>query len=593
MNNSLLDNKYEKLEPIGVGGSGTVWKARNVVDDYYCAIKILGEPVRDAGDKAYQALAREFQLMRRAGSFGHPGIPQLYNIGICNREAYIEMSYYKGDSIYDILAAEKILPFSEIVSMFKDILGTMAYLHVDIYEDLMNAEDDNLQTDLKHGGKIILRKEDTARLISKYGIVHNDIHSKQFIRNHYNGKYVLLDFGLAIQGKNAVRRTHLNAGTPGYSAPEKIRGNAAPDARTDVFALGALMFECLTGDVPFPDDNFNEKIASIDEKRSAAFTAKYPGKALTPDYLCPKWLSDIILKCLSFEPGKRYPNAKALLADFDTKLNEYISKKADGLSGLDNDIIGRQKQLLEAKDRRIASQQELISDNEQQIAKLDEVIKKTKSDLQASIKKVETLGKKQNTMRRARNIGWAVAIILSCIIAISHISRGRSSLDDPETIGQLNKRVTILSDSLTIIRSEDKMKATIINESKRRQASLEKTVSELNEKLAALKAEYSAEMGQLRDSLSIVRRSYASASRRVVELEGQANATARSSSASATSTVVIGGSNNGSVNINNGNIRNENMALKRELASCRVIIDSLTATVGRYRAELANAAKNL
>ncbi len=593
MNRTLLDNKYEKLEPLGTGGSGTVWKARNVSDDYYCAIKILSEPVKNENDVAYQALEREFRLIRRAGSFGHPGIPQLYGIGICNREAYIEMSYYKGDSIYEILKKETILPFGEIVSMFKDILGTMAYLHVDIYKDLMNAEEDHLQADLAHGGQYILRPEDVQRLISKYSICHNDLHSKQFIRNHYNGNYVLLDYGLALQGKEAVRKTLINAGTPGYSAPEKLRGRV-PDTRTDVFALGALMYECLTGDVPFPDDNHEEKYAPIEEKRSAAFSAKFPGRAITPEFLCPRWLQEIVLKCLSFDPNKRYPHAKALLIDFEARLKEYTTKKEDGRTGLEQDIIVRQNQLLESKDRRIASQQELINDNEQQIAKLDDVIKKAKAEMQSSINKYEKLSRKQAITKRSRNIGWVIAFIVSCALAFNLFSCSYGSPADSEDAGRLMSQISSLSDSLSFFREGYNSKERALAEAKRLQASLEQNVRELQGRLVTISNDHDIETRQLRDSLLKAERDFAEAQRRNAELERQVAAPSSGSrSASASTSVVISRSNNGTVSINNGTINNENLALRRELENCRVVIDSLSAAVSRYKSELLNAARNL
>ena len=592
MNRSLVDNKYEKLEPLGTGGSGTVWKARNVSDDYYCAIKILSEPVKNENDVAYQALVREFQLIRRAGSFGHPGIPQLYGIGICNREAYIEMSYYKGDSIYEILKKETILPFGEIVSMFKDILGTMAYLHVDIYKDLMNAEEDHLQADLAHGGRYILKPEDVQRLISKYSICHNDLHSKQFIRNHYSGNYVLLDYGLALQGKEAVRKTLINAGTPGYSAPEKLRGKV-PDTRTDVFALGALMYECLTGDVPFPDDNHEEKYAPIEEKRSAVFSAKFPGRAITPEYLCPRWLQEIVLKCLSFDPNKRYPHAKALLIDFEARLKEYTTKREDGRTGLEQDTIARQNQLLESKDRRIASQQELIADNEQQIAKLDEFIKKAKAELQASANKYEQLSGKQARTRRSRNVGWALAIIVACVLAFNLFSCSHDSPADPKDIGRLTSRITSLSDSLSFFREGYNSRERAMAEAKRLQATLEQNVRELQGRLATISSDHDVETRQLRDSLLKAERDLEKAQGRITELERKVAAPSGSRTAAASTSVVISRSNNGTVKINNGTINNENLALRRELESCRVTIDSLNAAVSRYKAELLNAARSL
>lgn len=584
MNTSIIDNKYEKLEQLGVGGSGTVWKARNIQDDYYCALKILEERVDSIESKEYQALEAEFRLMRRSGSFGHPGIPQLYNIGLCNQGAYIEMSYYKGDTIYNILKEETILPFEQIISMFKDVLGTMAYLHFDIYKDLMNIEEDNLNVDLKDGGNVSLSEEDIARLVSKYGIVHNDLHSKQFVRNHYSGKYILLDYGLAIQGGKPVRRTLLNAGTPGYYAPEKTRGEK-PDARTDVFAIGALMYECLTGEVPYPSDNFKSQIATIEERRGMLYSAKFPGKAITPEYICPKWLSDIILKCLSFNPDKRYPNAKALLIDFENRLNRYVTKNnSDGISPQIKDTLDRQRKLLDAQDKRIESQQELISDNELQIVKLDDIVKATKVELQASKQAVEELARSQKRAKWSRNIWIMVAAILLCALCVVQRCNGHAELDN-RNLDELSCLKDSLSYYKAIVREKNKIDETL-------HSSLPKKVSDLQSRLAETIDEHQSDVRLLRDSLSIAKKNTISAQRRASELEAQLRAIKSTSSSKSAGVVVNNGKRN-SININNGIVNNDYKSYKKELDSYQTTIDSLSALVARYKAELSNMARNL
>lgn len=567
MNTSIIDNKYEKLEQLGVGGSGTVWKARNVQDDYYCALKILGERVDRKESKEYQALEAEFRLMRRAGSFGHPGIPQLYNIGLCNQGAYIEMSYYKGDTIYDILKKETILPFTQIVSMFKDVLGTMAYLHFDIYKDLMNVEEDNLNVDLTDGGNVSLSEEDIARLVNKYGIVHNDLHSKQFVRNHYSGKYILLDYGLAIQGGKPVRTTLLNAGTPGYYAPEKTKGEK-PDARTDVFAIGALMYECLTGDVPYPSDNFKSQIATIDERRGILYAAKFPGKAIPPEYICPKWLSDIILKCLSFNPDKRYPNAKALLIDFENRLNRYVSKNnSDGISPQIQDTLDRQRKMLDAQTRRIKSQQELISDNELQIVRQDDIIKTTMAELQASKQLVVEFEKSQSKFKHSRNICIVISVLL-CVLFLAQRCKGHEN-PDSRSMEQLSSLTDSLLNNTDVAISENNIDRTI-------HLSLREKIADLQNSLAATKTEYQSTVSLLRDSLSIATNNTVSAQRRVSELEAQLR-DIKSSSSSKNDNLVV----------------NNDDKFEKELDNYHSKIDSLSALVTRYKAELSNMARNL
>lgn len=589
MNCSLFDNKFELLECIGYGGLGNVWRARNVIDDYYCAIKILKDPVNDTNSKAFQAFIKEFQFMRRAGSLGHPGIPQVYNIGICNQEAYIEMSYYKGESIYDILSQEKILPFNEIVLIFKDILSTMSYLHVDIYKDLMNAEVDKLK--MGNGRQVTLDQEDIRRLITKYSIVHNDIHSKQFIRNHYTGKYVLLDYGLAIQGNNAVRKTQVNGGTPGYSAPEKVRGTA-PDTRTDVFALGALMYECLTGDVPFPDDNYKLEMASVEEKRAEAFNARFPGKAITPEYMCPEWLIEVITKCLSFDPQERYPNAKDLLMDYESKLAIYQTKKPSGLSAQEQDVIERQRLLLESKDRRIATQQELLNDGEQQIAKLDMMMNKTKTKLQVSMAMADKIQRKIVCIRRSRNIGWLVGLVLAFFIAKGFIDRSYNNIEETNVIEQMSGRINNLMDSISVLKLSELSKDNIIDKAKQTMESLEQKEVVLNERIESIINENSIHTSMLKDSLLRARNTVNRVQKKIDELEAiKPVSFGNVVSSSGSADVYRSATSDGWADINI--INDENQKLRQELINSRKVIDALTSTVNRYKEELMNMAKNL
>lgn len=599
---TLFDNKYEKLEKLGIGGCGTVWKARNVVDNYYCALKILKDPVVGEDDKAYQALKNEFQLIRRAGSFGHPGIPQLYNIGIFNQEAYIEMTYYKGDSILKILQKETILPFDEIVSMFKDILGTMAFLHVDIFKDLMNSEDDHLLVNMENGGKIVLQEEDAGRLIGEYGIVHNDIHSKQFVRNHYTGKYVLLDFGLSIQGQKPVRKSIVHAGVDGYIAPEKVHGER-PDFRTDVFAIGALMYECLTGAVPYPSNSFELKVPSISEKRKAAFALKYDGKELTPDYVCPSWLEEIVHKCLSLEPADRYPNAKALALDFETQLDVYLSRKKDGLSQRDLDVMERQRQLLDAQERRIASQQEIISDDVRQIAQLRETLENTGAERDASLEKVGMLGRESVALRRSRNAGWTASFILSgalaFILAAGVSVRPRPMPTDGGTAVRQSIRVASLTDSLSRALAEGRTMKRALRRAEEQRASLEREAGELRDQLDAREVVYDTELAQLGNTLDETRRDLENARRRIAELEDgeeipERDVTVGRAASAPARSVVVRGSNNGAVTVNgSGVVVTVSRMSGQEQEKSRKTIDSLTAVVGRYKAELEEMAARL
>lgn len=155
------------------------------------------------------------------------------------------------------------------------------------------------------------------------------------MRRDYDGSFVLLDFGLAVQDGRCVKSSHVGDGNPEYMAPEKFDCEAA-SPRSDVYSLGILMYEILAGRVPFELEYTSNGIVTAQSKnrllnqhktetppdilpfRSAAFTEIIPGAEYERDY--PEWLDAIIFKCLSKNPGDRYGDARELLDDINSHL---------------------------------------------------------------------------------------------------------------------------------------------------------------------------------------------------------------------------------------------------------------------------------
>lgn len=318
--------EYKKLLLIGRGSFASVYKVRHRELGYIRAIKISNEMVDSEQDKAYQSFLNECRLLLKIGNGSHPNIVHIYRPRLINNHALVEMDYIQGETLTDYLRAHTFVPMSEFWNFARGILSAVGYCHADLYKFLMDPDEDDLQTDPDDGDRYLITPEKEAELRRKYCVNHNDLHSNNIMRRSYDGAYILLDFGLAIQREQCVKSSSRGDGAYEYSSPEKLDGGAITPA-SDVYSLGILMYEMLTGQVPFPmgnsgsmadisriyDRQLHEAPAPILPLRRAAFESANPGESYTRDY--PEELEALIMRCLEKDPANRFPDAKqALLA---------------------------------------------------------------------------------------------------------------------------------------------------------------------------------------------------------------------------------------------------------------------------------------
>ena len=325
---------YEKLRKIGSGAFATVWKVRHKDLGYIRAIKVSNEMVEDENDKAYQTFLKECRVLLKIGNGCHPNIVRIYQPDLIENKALVEMDYVDGYSLNEYIQKNGgYLPMEEVDRFIRNIVGALAYCHSDIYQFLMNPVEDNLTSDPEDARRYIIDEKKKQELIKKYQVTHNDLHSENIIRRVYDGSYILLDFGLSIQNNHAVKSSSRCDGALEYSAPEKWN-NGDITCQTDVYSLGVLLFEVMTGRVPFPmvmEKYYNEiecknallrchlekEPPAIEPLRKKAFEDTHPGEVCTKDY--PDWLEALIMKCLEKEPQNRYLDAKAVIDDYIAK----------------------------------------------------------------------------------------------------------------------------------------------------------------------------------------------------------------------------------------------------------------------------------
>ncbi len=250
---------YRLIELLGAGGMGEVYRAIDTRSNRVVAIKVLAR--RDPG-----FLARFRNEARIQAELRHENIATFYHFAEYEGRPCIVMECVEGRTLYQHLAADGPFPVSQTLAIFQSVVEAIAYMH-------------------------------------DHRIVHRDIKASN-IKITPEGQVKLLDFGIA-KGPSSPGLTATGAviGTPSYLSPEQIKGRTA-DVHSDIWALGVLLYEMLTGHVPFEANNFLDLYGKISK---AVF--------VPPSVLNPKVTSAmeaIVARCLKKKPADRYATAHDL-----------------------------------------------------------------------------------------------------------------------------------------------------------------------------------------------------------------------------------------------------------------------------------------
>lgn len=267
---------------IGRGGMGVVYEAWENSMDRVVALKVL--PVGVAADeRAFQRFMRE---ARAAGRLSHPNIVAVHAMGQVENTPYYAMDFVEGETLAQVLAAVRDAePDTRTEFGPKDgvdYFGTLARDFADVADGLQHA----------HGK----------------GVVHRDVKPSNLILDA-EGRLRILDFGLArLEGQESLTSSGDFVGTPLYTSPEMARRQRIPvDHRTDIYSLGATMYETLTGKPPFRGKDHADTLSQIIER------APVEPRRINPRV--PGDLETIVLKCLRKRSADRYGSAEALGQD--------------------------------------------------------------------------------------------------------------------------------------------------------------------------------------------------------------------------------------------------------------------------------------
>ncbi|MBQ8058092.1 MAG: Stk1 family PASTA domain-containing Ser/Thr kinase [Ruminococcus sp.] len=271
-----LDGRYEIRELIGVGGMANVYHCYDTIDDREVAIKILKDEFLDNED-----FIRRFKNESKAiAVLNHPNIVRVYDVSFGDMIQYIVMEYIDGITLKEYIEMQGVLDWKETLHLTTQILKALQHAH-------------------------------------ENGIVHRDI-KPQNIMLLQDGTIKVTDFGIARFSSNATRTmTEQAIGSVHYIAPEQARGDKT-DGKTDIYSVGVMMYEMLTGQLPFDGDS-----AVSVALMQLQTTAKRP-RQVNPDI--PSGLEEITIKAMQKTPDSRYHSAVEMLSDIERfRLNPSIS----------------------------------------------------------------------------------------------------------------------------------------------------------------------------------------------------------------------------------------------------------------------------
>jgi tetratricopeptide (TPR) repeat protein len=266
---------YRVLEQLGSGGMATVFKAYHAALDRYIAIKIL-HPAFKANPQFFERFQREARIV---AGLEHPHIIPVYDFNEHHGEPYLVMRYVEGDTLKARMTGDP-MPAVEVLHLVRPVCRALAYAH----------------------GK---------------GVLHRDIKPSN-VMVAQDGSIFLTDFGLArmVQAGESTLSQDMMVGTPQYISPEQAQGISQLDGRTDIYSLGVVLFEMLTGRVPFTADT---PFATVHDH---IYTPLPLPSTINPE-IDPA-VERVLLKALSKEPADRFPAAEALLDALESTLSAQI-----------------------------------------------------------------------------------------------------------------------------------------------------------------------------------------------------------------------------------------------------------------------------
>jgi tetratricopeptide (TPR) repeat protein len=264
---TVFAGRYEILGLIGRGGMGSVYSVRDRELDKVIALKTI----RSAGEVDSVAIQRFKQELVLARRITHKNVVRIYDLGEAGGLKFFSMELIEGENLKELIRRQGRIPSSQAGPLARQILAALQEAH-------------------------------------EQGVVHRDLKPQNVMVDKAGAPH-LMDFGIA-RGADSEGMTATGAivGTPDYMSPEQVRGEKA-DRRSDIFSFGVILYEMLTGDVPYQGETPISKIVMrLTHKPRAP-------RELSADI--PRYLEAVVLKCMELDPVLRYQSVAEILADLD------------------------------------------------------------------------------------------------------------------------------------------------------------------------------------------------------------------------------------------------------------------------------------
>jgi len=282
---ATLAGRYQIIRRIGEGGMGAVYEAKHAIIGKRVAVKVLLEKFLTKSD----FVARLLQEARLASAIGHEHIVDVTDFGTTDDgRAFVVMEFLEGESLAQLVMREAPLPVERALRIARQVASALGAAHAK-------------------------------------GIVHRDIKPENiYLVQRGDGDFIkVVDFGISkavksTQGDDApdYRLTHtgLLLGTPLYMSPEQARGEEDLDHRVDVWALGVMLYECLTGEVPFRANNYLGIISQVLTHEAI------PPSKLRPELGISEAVETVVMHAMEKDRARRYPTMAEVEADIDRVL---------------------------------------------------------------------------------------------------------------------------------------------------------------------------------------------------------------------------------------------------------------------------------
>jgi len=263
---SVFANRYDVKEILGAGGMGVVYRAFDRELQEPVAIKTLRPEALAGGNVALERFKQEIRLARR---IAHRNVVRTYDLGEMGGTYYLTMEYVEGTSLKQLISSRGKLPIPVTLTIGKQLCRALEVAHAE-------------------------------------GVIHRDIKPQNMVVEP-NGFLKVMDFGIARlanppKGKG-LTEAGMSIGTPDYMSPEQLSGLEL-DARADLYAAGVVLFECVTGRVPFEAETTWALVAKHLEEQAP------DPRSLNAEV--PEGLAKVILKAMAKAPGDRYATASEM-----------------------------------------------------------------------------------------------------------------------------------------------------------------------------------------------------------------------------------------------------------------------------------------